>query len=76
MLCLFLLFQKFIRVTLNSYPACRRLSEFSLCLISVRLLCGFAQISLILVCILLKLDFLDRVHVAYVVFGVALVGGK
>lgn len=76
MLCLFLLFGKLRGVLLGTYPSIRRLSETPSCQISLRLLCGFSQIAMILSCILLKLSFLDSIHVAYVVLGVAVVGGE
>lgn len=77
MLCLFLLFRKFESTLRNSYPSfSSQLSEIPLYQISVWLLCGFVQIALILLCILLKLNFLDVRHVACVVIAVAAVGGE
>lgn len=76
MLCLFLLFGSLKRSLQNTYPSTKRLSRIPLCRITVRLLWGFAQISLALLCILLKLNFLDIIHVAYVVVGLGIVGGE
>lgn len=76
MLCLFLLFRKLKRMLLSTYPSVRRLAKAPSCQVLVRLLCGFCQIAAIVLCILLKFRFLDVIHVAYVVFGVAIVGGE
>lgn len=76
MLCLFLIFHQARRAILLRYPSLRHLTKKSLYQNSVWLLCGFTQISLILLSVLLKLGFLESLHVAYFVATVALVGGK
>lgn len=76
MLCLILFYQRFRGALTRTYPSLRRLTSLPLCQAITRLMCGFIQISLILLCILLKLDFLDLVHVSFVVLGLSVVGGK
>lgn len=75
MLCLFLMFRKLKSACLLAYPSVRRISRTSLCENSVQLFCGFAQISLILLSILLKLDSMQTWQVGCAVLVLALVGG-
>lgn len=70
------MFGKLKALLLGTYPSLRRLAKAPPCQVLVRLLCGFCQIAAIVLCILLKFRFLDIIHVAYVVFGVAIVGGE
>lgn len=70
MLCLFLLFRKCWRAS-----AYRRLTNNVVFRVAVGFMCGFIQIFLILLCILLKFDVMAVLHVAYLVLAVALVGG-
>lgn len=71
-MCLFLLFRKCWR----SSSSVHQLAGNGVCQVVFRFVCGFVQISLILLCILLKLDIMAAIDVAYLVSAAAFVGGE